>query len=704
MELSKHTLTSGAKLKLSVRLIVLFLMVLGAGNASSQDDDYLDLDLEDLLDIEIIELVTKKVEPLMDSSLPVSVLQRKDIIASGATSIPEALRLMPGVIVREQSSGVYDVHIHGYDDVSTNKLLPFPNSTIMLVMIDYRVVYNYFSGGVFWETLPIEIHDVERIELIRGPSSALYGPNAVTGVLNIVTRSVTHGSMTQSAYVNGNGAENYVGGAALSYPISKNTSLRLSVNHSQRERPDAKYYDWTAGEYRDFDRLTSTLSQPDIENLDDPAYRISNPDERYPDPETSLKKGGVNLELHHKFSSQSYLKVTGSSQKSLSQKVAVNSFSTPLTSFESDTSHLDLRLKLEDLSVQISTIQGEQESLGFSEWSYKMQVLDALVDYTSQVAGILIRPELSIRQASYDGDFIDGKQTLSTTALAVFAEKPLFKDRLRLLGAARIDQYDKPNTQYGSYQLSARYKVNLDHIFHTSVSRANRAPFMVDNFLSYKISTDAADIFYLGNDELELMTTDSFSLGYRGRFSRSLLLDLNLFSSSIYKLSDLEYLSSETVDDKAQITWKYDNINRNAKQIGTTLSLKTSPLDILQFNPYLTFQQTSYYDKEDEDESFTESTPELYGGFTLELRPVEKVAINLHGYHLGEQTFRNYNETETDVISAVTILNAKVSYQVTSLVDIFLNGRNLTASDESQYGYADSLSATYFIGINSPAL
>ncbi len=119
------------------------------------------------------------------------VITRDMIQKSGARTIPEALRLLPGMIVREQSSGNFDVHIRGLDNIPPGSMMHDFPSTTMLVMIDYRVVYNYIMGGTFWETLPIDIVDVERIELVRGPTAALYGPNAVTGVINIITRKPT---------------------------------------------------------------------------------------------------------------------------------------------------------------------------------------------------------------------------------------------------------------------------------------------------------------------------------------------------------------------------------------------------------------------------------------------------------------------------------------------------------------------------------
>ena len=160
---------------------------LGVVTGASGQDNYADLSLDDLMNVEVIEAITKTPEVLFEAPLDVSVLQHDEIIDSGATSIPEALRLVPGMIVREQSPGNYDVHLRGFDNATVNSMLPFPSNAITLVMIDYRIVYNHFASGTFWDTLPVDINNVKRIEVIRGPSSALYGPNAVAGVINIVT-------------------------------------------------------------------------------------------------------------------------------------------------------------------------------------------------------------------------------------------------------------------------------------------------------------------------------------------------------------------------------------------------------------------------------------------------------------------------------------------------------------------------------------
>lgn len=82
--------------------------------------------------------------------MAVSVLTGEQIRRSGATSIAEAVRLVPGVIVREQNNGNYDVHIRGLDNIPSGNVLRYASNNSTLVMIDGRPVYNHYTGGILW--------------------------------------------------------------------------------------------------------------------------------------------------------------------------------------------------------------------------------------------------------------------------------------------------------------------------------------------------------------------------------------------------------------------------------------------------------------------------------------------------------------------------------------------------------------------------
>lgn len=142
-----------------------------------QENDFTDIKFDDLMQIEVTS-VSKKSEKLSEASAAIYVITSEEIRRVGATSIPDALRLVPGVDVAKIDANKWAVSIRGFNSRFANKLL---------VMIDGRTVYTPTSSGVYWENLNYLIADINRIEVIRGPGATLWGANAVNGVINIIT-------------------------------------------------------------------------------------------------------------------------------------------------------------------------------------------------------------------------------------------------------------------------------------------------------------------------------------------------------------------------------------------------------------------------------------------------------------------------------------------------------------------------------------
>jgi iron complex outermembrane receptor protein len=149
--------------------------------------EFLELQLEDLLKIEIGS-ASRKLQQVQDVAAAVFVISRDDIARSGARSIPEVLRLAPGVEVAHISNGSWAVSIRGFNAHFANKLL---------VLKDGRNVYSPLYSGVLWEAEDAVLEDIERIEVIRGPSAAMWGANAVNGVINIISRSAADAQGTE---------------------------------------------------------------------------------------------------------------------------------------------------------------------------------------------------------------------------------------------------------------------------------------------------------------------------------------------------------------------------------------------------------------------------------------------------------------------------------------------------------------------------
>lgn len=166
--------------------------VLCPGDLAAASDpvlpDLTSLSLEELMTIEVTS-PSKRAEPLGDTPAAIFVLTRDDIRRSGARTIPDVLRLVPGVEVAQVNGHTYAVSARGFNSRFANKLL---------VLMDGRSVYTPLFSGVFWDRQDTLLEDVDRIEVIRGPGASLWGANAVNGVINIITRPA---SETQGTYV-----------------------------------------------------------------------------------------------------------------------------------------------------------------------------------------------------------------------------------------------------------------------------------------------------------------------------------------------------------------------------------------------------------------------------------------------------------------------------------------------------------------------
>jgi iron complex outermembrane receptor protein len=145
------------------------------------------LSLADLGDVEVTT-TSKEPEEIWKTPAAVFVITQDDIRRSGATSIPEVLRLAPGVEVAQVDADHWSVAIRGFGAVLASKLL---------VLIDGRSVYTPLFAGVYWQAQATPMEDIDRIEVIRGPGGTIWGANAVDGVINIITKDAknTHGSM-----------------------------------------------------------------------------------------------------------------------------------------------------------------------------------------------------------------------------------------------------------------------------------------------------------------------------------------------------------------------------------------------------------------------------------------------------------------------------------------------------------------------------
>jgi iron complex outermembrane receptor protein len=183
------------------------------------------LNVEDLMNVEVTS-VARHPEKLLQAASAIQVITQDDIRRSGATSIPEALRLADNLQVAQKNSHDWAISARGFNTDLANKLL---------VMIDGRTVYTPLYSGVFWDVQDYLLEDIDRIEVISGPGGALWGANAVNGVINIITKSAKD---TQGVYVEAGGGSQPQDFTGVRYGAS--------LNGNSAYRVYGKYFDRSA--------------------------------------------------------------------------------------------------------------------------------------------------------------------------------------------------------------------------------------------------------------------------------------------------------------------------------------------------------------------------------------------------------------------------------------------------------------------------
>src|SRR5437660_12407638 len=172
--------------------------------------------LKELMEV-IVTSVSKKPEKLSETASAIQVITQEDIRRSGATSLPEALRLASNLEVAQVDSHQWAISARGFNNTTANK---------MLVLIDGRTIYTPLYAGVFWDAQDTLLEDIDRIEVISGPGAALWGANAVNGVINITTKNAKD---TQGALLVGGGGAELRGFGGVRYGGALGSGLHYRV-------------------------------------------------------------------------------------------------------------------------------------------------------------------------------------------------------------------------------------------------------------------------------------------------------------------------------------------------------------------------------------------------------------------------------------------------------------------------------------------
>jgi iron complex outermembrane receptor protein len=207
------------------------------GTPQAEEQQLKSLSLAELGQVKITS-TSKQPEEVWQTPAPVFVLTNEDIRRSGATNLPDLLRLVPGVQVSRSQSDEWAVGIRGFASSFSKGLQ---------VMIDGRSVYTPLFEGVYWDVQDLVLEDIDRIEVIRGPAGAVWGLNAVNGIINIVTKDAKQTQGTMASALGGGTVERFLGEAQQGWRFPKrHLSARIyakGFNRGPEINPGGDPYD-----------------------------------------------------------------------------------------------------------------------------------------------------------------------------------------------------------------------------------------------------------------------------------------------------------------------------------------------------------------------------------------------------------------------------------------------------------------------------
>jgi iron complex outermembrane receptor protein len=463
-----------------------------------------ELSLEQLARIEVTS-VSKKPQPLAEAPAAIFVITADDIRRSGATSLPEALRLAPNLQVAQVSASTYVIRARGIYNTSANKLL---------VLIDGRSVYSPLFSGVFWDVQDLLLEDVERIEVVSGPGGTLWGVNSVNGTINVITRSAkntTGGLLAGSA-----GAGHAIGSARYGGTLGESGHYRVYGQYIDRDHGataagtamDDAWHKGQVGFRADWERANDQVM------VQGNAYRgligqplpgtisVSNAVLVFaPIPVSGLN---VTTRWNRRFADGSEAMVQAYFDRT--------ERTVPPT--------LSEKLDIVDLQLQHSVPLGPSHAI---VWGAQLRYSDDHVTNSDAFA------------------FLPGDLNQKWESLFGQSEHVLRED-LRLTVGARLERNDYTGTEFLP-NVRLAWKPAPDHLLWSAASRTVRAPSRFDS----DVFVPAKPPFLLaGGPDIPAEVAIVYELGYRGQPASNVSCSVTLFHADYDHLHTQEIAPSRT--------------------------------------------------------------------------------------------------------------------------------------------------------------
>jgi iron complex outermembrane recepter protein len=461
------------------------------------------LSVEQLIDVEVTS-VSRGSERLGGAAAAVTVVTNEDIRRSGVTSVPQALRFVPGIHVARQTANTWAISSRGFSSIVSEKLL---------VLSDTRSVYTPLVSGVFWDVQNYLLQDVDRIEVIRGPGATLWGSNAVNGVISITTKSARD---TQGLYFESSAGTEERGAAAVRYGgrLGERTFYRLFGSFVGRDEtfiptgPAGDDWrvgygggraDWDSGDGRSL-TIQGDVYGGSLGRLA-PSVTVFGRPGPVPPLDVNLGGGNVLARYRHRYSDSSDIQL----------RVYYDRTHRDDPSFDDD----------------LHTVDGEfQQRLGFGRHEVTWGINEHFT--VNQNRGKVI---WNLDPATSRDNLIGG----------FVQDQIAIRDSVRLTAGTKLER----NTFSGfEVQPSGRvaWDVSPQRMVWGAASRAVRVPTRFERDVAIDITNPGANPVgrLLGTDEFDSEELLAYEIGHRWQMPRSVVIDVAAFHNRYDGLASLE--------------------------------------------------------------------------------------------------------------------------------------------------------------------
>lgn len=666
-------------------------------------DDLFELPISELLKIKV-QSASKKEESLLKAPIAIDVLSSEDIERSNVTNIAEALRLIPGVIVKEESNGNFDIHIRGLNSVVPGNGPVFSTNSSTLVMINNKPAYNHFFGGVYWPSLGIGLNDIKQIEVAKGAVSAMYGPNAANGIINIITKTPTSNGTKVSGHSSISN-ENTQRLNARADIKSDKTELSLFTNIDRRKRSSNKYYDLNSRTFRNIDDVDFLGGWGKINAITANAYPYTG---------DSLKEQSLGSRLAFDWNANNKTIVSYNHYRSKFHDNILDTSATTFAFFEIDGHKLNIEHEYKDYKFFYTYERANQDLSGSTLFDFKMDIHSAQLEGKHKFKNSTLSSLIFFNQSVTDSvDFlgINNKEKVENVAASTMLDYKI-SDKLRSLVAIRLDYFSLGYQIEPSYQLALTYTPTDRNFYWVNYGHAFRSPFVLDALSELQTAAGLNQIAeYKGDVNLKLLTIDEVQLGWRNQSHKNLSLSTHFFYRDIKNFHYIGQTGSRTQGADTIFEFEWKNLPTTVTQLGLTFSGKYNFTKSLSSLLHMTTQRTTLTDRQKiagtgtTFDSTYNGTPAIFGGINTYWNATSKSQFSLESYFYtrhkpeygyGFSVAASPTTNVRDTIHEKILIDLGYRFSINEVSYLKLVGKNILNQKRREFNFADETPMSFY--------